>query len=313
MRGHLTTTTKNKVMGKTKWFEDMGTPPPKRRNTKSARSYMPGKPIRQQEDAALLSTLWINFIHRLRRQRAALMFKVGQVIGAVFNLGNLKKALVLGAVSYAAFGNWFESAFVSREEVIRPVSIFTEVRDGAGSNVPLSIEPERKSAPKKFPAPKTEMAPVSADDIADADTRLYVQQYYKIAIDEMKQFGVPASISLAQGLIESRAGNSKLAKQNKNHFGIKCFSKKCGKGHCSNHFDDHHKDFFRVFKSSWESWRAHSVMISSGRYASLKKNGRDYKKWAHGLKRLGYATDRTYAEKLIGIIERYKLNRYDHY
>jgi hypothetical protein len=120
-------------------------------------------------------------------------------------------------------------------------------------------------------------------------------------------------ISLAQGLIESRAGNSKLAKQNKNHFGIKCFSKKCVKGHCSNHCDDHHKDFFRIFKSSWESWRAHSVMISSGRYASLKKNGRDYKKWAHGLKRLGYATDRTYAEKLIGIIERYKLNRYDHY
>jgi flagellum-specific peptidoglycan hydrolase FlgJ len=54
-------------------------------------------------------------------------------------------------------------------------------------------------------------------------------------------------------------------------------------------------------------------MISSGRYAGLKKNGRDYKKWAYGLKRLGYATDRTYAEKLIGMIERYKLNRYDHY
>jgi len=300
-------------MGKTKWFEDMGTPPPKRKNTKSARSYMPGKPTRHQGDPVHLSTLWINFIHRLRRQRAALLFQVGHVFQVVFSRKNLSKAAVLVVFGYAAFGYRFGNSFISREEVIRPVSIFTEQTGEDGSNVPLSIEPDRKNAPKKFPAPKTEMAPVSADDIADVDTRLYVQHYYKIAIDEMKQYGVPASISLAQGLIESRAGNSKLAKQNKNHFGIKCFSKKCGKGHCSNHFDDHHKDFFRIFKSAWESWRAHSIMISSGRYAGLKKNGRDYKKWAYGLKRLGYATDRTYAEKLIGMIERYKLNRYDHY
>jgi len=175
-----------------------------------------------------------------------------------------------------------------------------------------SVPVAKQVAKKTSSAPTSECAPVDASDIRDEDTRAYVQQYSKLAKEEMHKYGVPASISLAQGLIESRAGNSKLAKQNNNHFGIKCFSKNCGKGHCTNHFDDSHKDFFRKYKSAWESWRAHSIMISSGRYASLKKNGKDYKKWAHGLKRLGYATDRTYAEKLINIIQTYKLNRYDH-
>lgn len=170
--------------------------------------------------------------------------------------------------------------------------------------------PTVKQVAKKNP-PKSDYAPVDASDIKDADTRAYVQKYHALAKEEMRKYGVPASISLAQGLIESRAGNSKLAKQNNNHFGIKCFSTKCSKGHCTNHFDDTHKDFFRKYETAWESWRAHSIMISSGRYASLKKNGKDYKKWAHGLKRLGYATDRTYAEKLIKIIEQNQLNRYD--
>ena len=128
----------------------------------------------------------------------------------------------------------------------------------------------------------------------------------------MRKFGVPASISLAQGLIESRAGSSKLAKTNNNHFGMKCFSRKCKKGHCSNFTDDTHKDFFRIFDNAWDSWRAHSQMISTGRYAKLKKYGHDYRKWANGLKSVGYATDRNYAEKLIGVIEKYNLNRFDH-
>jgi flagellum-specific peptidoglycan hydrolase FlgJ len=139
----------------------------------------------------------------------------------------------------------------------------------------------------------------------------YVGRFSKIAITEMEKFGVPASISLAQGLIESRAGHSKLAQRNNNHFGIKCFSRRCKKGHCSNFTDDTHKDFLRVFKNPWESWREHSKMISTGRYAKLKKHGRDYRKWAYGLKSAGYATDRTYADKLIGIIERYQLYKHD--
>lgn len=145
----------------------------------------------------------------------------------------------------------------------------------------------------------------------DVSVNEYIERFHKIAIGEMKEFGVPASISLAQGIIESRSGMSKLAVNNNNHFGIKCFSKQCGKGHCSNFTDDTHKDFFRKFKSPWESWRAHSQLLASGRYTKLKKYGRDYRKWAYGLKSAGYATDRTYAEKLIGVIERFNLHKYD--
>ena len=127
----------------------------------------------------------------------------------------------------------------------------------------------------------------------------------------MRQYGVPASISLAQGLIESRAGTSKLAVENNNHFGMKCFSRNCRKGHCTNFTDDSHKDFFLKFTNPWDSWRKHSQMISTGRYARLKRYGRDYRAWANGLKSVGYATDRGYASKLIGVIERYELYQYD--
>lgn len=164
-----------------------------------------------------------------------------------------------------------------------------------------------------LPIPKTqnEAAPVAAKELTKEMAEAYINRFSKTAQAEMVRFGIPASISLAQGLIESRAGDSKLARQNNNHFGIKCFSKKCKKGHCTNFTDDTHKDFFVKFSSPWESWRAHSKIISTGRYAKLKKHGRDYRKWAHGLKAAGYATDRTYAEKLIGVIEMYDLYLYD--
>lgn len=141
----------------------------------------------------------------------------------------------------------------------------------------------------------------------------YVDRFGKTAIQEMKKFGIPASITLAQGLIESNAGNSNLAKRNNNHFGIKCFSKNCPKGHCSNFSDDHHKDFFRKFSSAWESYRAHSNLLANGRYKVLQKHGKDYKKWAAGLKHLGYATDSHYDKKLIDTIEKFQLHRFDSY
>ncbi|MEL7020336.1 MAG: glucosaminidase domain-containing protein [Bacteroidota bacterium] len=140
----------------------------------------------------------------------------------------------------------------------------------------------------------------------------YVSRYHKVARREMQQFGIPASITLAQGLIESNCGESKLATRNKNHFGIKCFSRKCSKGHCSNFTDDSHKDFFRIYNSSWDSFRSHSHLLSSKRYRHLKKLPKnDYKGWAKGLKKAGYATDKRYAEKLIHLIETLHLHQYD--
>ncbi len=156
-----------------------------------------------------------------------------------------------------------------------------------------------------------EYAPVSANELKTISTQNYIRFYKDLAISEMEAYGIPASITLAQALIESRAGNSRLARQNNNHFGIKCFSKKCRKGHCTNHFDDHHKDFFRKYESVGESYRAHSKLLQKERYKKLKSYGKDYKKWSKGLKEAGYATDKKYDKKLIGIIKKYKLYQYD--
>lgn len=140
----------------------------------------------------------------------------------------------------------------------------------------------------------------------------YVDIYLDIARREMKEFGIPVSITLAQGLLESNAGQSRLATQNNNHFGIKCFSKTCKKGHCRNFSDDHHKDFFRVYDTPEESYDAHSHLLLNDRYGELfKLDPTDYIGWAFGLKKAGYATDKYYAEKLIYLIEDLALYRYD--
>ena len=126
----------------------------------------------------------------------------------------------------------------------------------------------------------------------------------------MELYGIPVSIKMGQALIESRAGTSRLARNNNNFFGMKCFSKKCGKGHCANFTDDSHKDFFRKYKSSWESYRAHSEFLQKDRYQHLLKET-SYKNWAHGLLKAGYATDQQYGHKLIRLIEDLELYRYD--
>lgn len=140
----------------------------------------------------------------------------------------------------------------------------------------------------------------------------YMKRFGPIARQEMELYGIPASIKLAQGLLESDVGESTLATDNRNHFGIKCFSKTCSKGHCSNHNDDSHKDFFRIYSSAWESYRAHSQFLQQDRYRHLRRLAEnDYKGWAHGLKNAGYATDPAYPDKLIAIIEGLGLQDWD--
>ena len=141
----------------------------------------------------------------------------------------------------------------------------------------------------------------------------YVRAHAALAEAEMHRSGVPASITLAQALLESNVGKSTLATRNHNHFGIKCFSRTCTKGHCSNHSDDSHKDFFRIYPDVATSFRAHSDFLKNGkRYRSLfQLDPADYQGWAHGLKKAGYATDKRYAHKLIRLIEDLDLTRYD--
>jgi len=140
----------------------------------------------------------------------------------------------------------------------------------------------------------------------------YIARYHGLAQKHMKKHKIPASITLAQGILESNSGFSRLAIYNNNHFGIKCFSKTCSRGHCTNYTDDSHKDFFRVYQSVSGSYEGHSRLLKKQRYRKLfKLKITDYKGWAHGLRAAGYATDKRYAYKLIGIIERFKLYKYD--
>ena len=138
----------------------------------------------------------------------------------------------------------------------------------------------------------------------------YINQYKDIAIEQMHKYHIPASITLAQGLLESGAGKSELAQKANNHFGIKCHS---WDGKRIYHDDDKKRECFRVYKSAKDSYEDHSIFLSTGsRYAFLfKYSETDYVAWARGLKRAGYATSPTYADKLIDIIERYNLDQYD--
>ena len=185
-------------------------------------------------------------------------------------------------------------------------------------NSPFSIFTDEQEKDNEFAKAATfsalesnPYAPVAANTLQEKKAIAFINKYKGIAISEMKKFGIPASIKMAQALIESRAGESKLAVNNNNYFGMKCFSSKCEKGHCTNAYDDHHKDFFRKYKNAEESWHSHSSLISQGRYAKLLQFGTDYKKWATGLKDAGYATDKNYDKKLIDTIEKYKLYQLD--
>jgi LysM repeat protein len=139
----------------------------------------------------------------------------------------------------------------------------------------------------------------------------YIQNYKHIAIREMKYHGVPASITLAQGILESGMGTSMLATKANNHFGIKCHKEWTGK--TIRHTDDAPNECFRVYNNAEESFKDHSqFLLSRPWYAPLfKLDVQDYKGWAHGLKKAGYATNPRYAEMLIDIIERHMLYVYD--
>jgi LysM repeat protein len=143
------------------------------------------------------------------------------------------------------------------------------------------------------------------------DRKQYIERFGDLAISEMKRTGVPASITLAQGLLESDNGNSTLAQNGNNHFGIKCHND--WKGQRIYHNDDRRNECFRKYGSAWESYRDHSDFLQgSQRYASLfDLKTTDYKGWASGLKKAGYATNREYAELLVRIIEENNLQMYD--
>lgn len=142
-------------------------------------------------------------------------------------------------------------------------------------------------------------------------TLAYIRKYAPMAVNEMYKNKIPASITLAQGILESGRGRSKLALKSNNHFGIKCHAK--WKGERVYHDDDEKGECFRKYQYVETSYHDHSAFLTKRKRYSFLFNYRleDYKRWAKGLKKAGYATDKKYPKKLISIIENYKLYKFD--
>ncbi|MBQ8272170.1 MAG: glucosaminidase domain-containing protein [Tidjanibacter sp.] len=139
----------------------------------------------------------------------------------------------------------------------------------------------------------------------------YIEQYAPLAVEQQMLYGIPASITLAQGLLESGNGNSRLAREANNHFGIKCGSS--WDGESIRHDDDAAQECFRAYSSVEESYIDHSLILLERKWYRplFDLDPKDYKAWAHGLKKAGYATNPLYAELLIKIIEDNQLYKYD--
>lgn len=160
----------------------------------------------------------------------------------------------------------------------------------------------------------------NATEVLEATTRVkvttamvlaYIENYKSVAKENMNKTGIPASITLGQAILESGAGTGPLSVQANNHFGIKCHKEWTGPS--IKYTDDEENECFRKYDDPSQSFKDHSYFLTSRpRYAELFEFGKDdYKSWAYGLKAAGYATDSKYPEKLIGLIEKYQLGRFD--
>ena len=146
---------------------------------------------------------------------------------------------------------------------------------------------------------------------AQNKTEEYITKYSSLAIDEMNRYNIPASITLAQGILESGSGESRLAKKGNNHFGIKCHNNWNGETIVED--DDEKGECFRKYERVIDSYRDHSLFLIEGkRYSFLfKYRHTDYKKWARGLQKAGYATNSEYSDLLINLIKKYNLSKFD--
>jgi len=257
----------------------------------------------------------------------AIVFKEGGESKIAFLPGSQKSAIMLvkkpktNAVQRAL--HWLNRYWFRTVIILIFLYAFQqkEISVNFGWNEPTAVStvlsvapaiPTTKTTPRERAGWQLSAPPPGAEREKWLRQEAYVKKHEAIARSEMRKFGIPASITLAQGLLESGAGSSRLATNNNNHFGIKCFSKTCKKGHCSNFSDDSHKDFFRVYPSTAESYRAHSNLLTSSRYKHLANYGRyDYERWAEGLQKAGYATDPSYAKKIIQLIEDFELYYFD--
>lgn len=176
---------------------------------------------------------------------------------------------------------------------------------------PVKNEPAVVEEKKEEPLPATVVVKPPANATYAEVVANYIENFKHIAKEEMLQYGIPASIKMAQGILESGAGRGDLSSRSNNHFGIKCHTGWTGDKVF--HDDDEAQECFRKYNDPKYSFRDHSLFLTGRpRYSDLFKLKKDdYKAWAIGLRKAGYATDPKYPEKLIGIIERYQLYKLD--
>ncbi len=241
------------------------------------------------------------------------LWKLVVITALAYLLWSDKISIVLGPVSdantvttsQAMKASFLDIAAVEHpQKRTQPSEIHIKLAQGSLNNTTFVIDPDYARRYR-----------IEKDEVRTRQSKCseYVARFAPIAMAEMRKYGIPASIILAQGLLESNAGDSPLARTTNNHFGIKCFSRTCKKGHCANFSDDSHKDFFIKYGNAWSSFRAHSEFLKkTKRYRSLFQIApTDYRNWAVGLEQSGYATDKQYAEKLLSLIQTLGLQRYD--
>ncbi len=179
------------------------------------------------------------------------------------------------------------------------------------TNTQKTIPKKTPSTPKKI-TKKPTSTPKSAPAVGTYGNKVanYITTYSEIAMEQMRQYKIPASITLAQGILESGAGTGDLTRRANNHFGIKCHNWKGAKVY---HDDDRAQECFRKYSNANFSFQDHSLFLTGRkRYLGLFKLANDdYKSWAKGLRKAGYATDPKYPAKLINLIEKYKLYNFD--
>lgn len=194
----------------------------------------------------------------------------------------------------------------SKKEIVRTfgkTNTITPNRTKSSASIPIKTESKGSNTETIVSTSRT----VVTNDIV----RVYISQYKDVAMGNMRNYGIPASIILAQGILESGAGRGDLAMNANNHFGIKCHVGWTGDS--VKHDDDAAQECFRKYDNPSESFKDHAVFLTGrSRYAKLFGFSKgDYKAWARGLRTAGYATDPKYPDKLISYIERYNLYQYD--
>jgi len=205
-----------------------------------------------------------------------------------------------------------------KNTVNHPTTVKKEVATNKSSNQNSTVSTQNKA--QEINKSSSNESINNKSEILEATTRVkvttamvldYISKYKETAKNNMKQYGIPSSIILGQGILESGAGTGPLSTLANNHFGIKCHKEWTGPS--VKYDDDAEQECFRKYEQPSESYKDHAVFLTGRAWYQplfqLPKD--DYKQWAKGLKAAGYATDPKYPEKLIGIIERYQLNRFD--